>query len=191
MLEMISDPEFSRVVKVDDIGSKEMKIELQAEEPALRGVADRLGLERLNVLTAKITMRRRGQEGIRVNVDFSADLVQSCVMSLKSVPSLVADTFLVICGDEIDELDDTNVAFDPMVDDPPEPIVDGRIDVGELIVQHLSLAMDPYPRAPGVTSADEGSAVENVAEGGDDEETESESPFAVLEGLRVGKDPAQ
>lgn len=188
--EMVADPEFSRFVEVDDIGPKELKFELQAGEPALRGVADRLGLERLNVLTAKVTLRRRGRDGIRVSVDFSADLVQSCVISLESVPSVVTDKFSVICGDETGESDDTNVVIDAMVDDPPEPIVDGRIDVGELIVQHLSLAMDPYPRAPGVI-AEEGGVVENIAVGDSGNEIESESPFSVLEGLRVVKDPGK
>jgi len=31
--------------------------------------------------------------------------------------------------------------------DDPERVVDGLIDVGELVAQHLSLNLDPYPRA--------------------------------------------
>jgi len=34
--------------------------------------------------------------------------------------------------------------------DDPEPIVEGMIDLGELCVQHLSLAINPYPHAEGV-----------------------------------------
>ena len=29
-----------------------------------------------------------------------------------------------------------------------EPIVEDMIEVGDVIVQNLSLALDPYPRAP-------------------------------------------
>ena len=34
-------------------------------------------------------------------------------------------------------------------EDPPDPIVDGRIDLGALAVEFLALALDPYPRKPG------------------------------------------
>jgi uncharacterized metal-binding protein YceD (DUF177 family) len=35
--------------------------------------------------------------------------------------------------------------------DDPEPIINGKIDVGDLVVQHLSLALPQYPRAHGVS----------------------------------------
>ena len=40
----------------------------------------------------------------------------------------------------------------PMLEeeDDPEPLVDGQIDLGELVTQHLSLAIDPYPHKEGV-----------------------------------------
>ena len=44
--------------------------------------------------------------------------------------------------------------------DPPDPIVDGRIDLGAIALEFLVLALDPYPRKPGV-------AFDGVA-GGDD-----------------------
>ena len=30
----------------------------------------------------------------------------------------------------------------------PEPLVGGRLDLGEILAEELSLALDPYPRAP-------------------------------------------
>jgi hypothetical protein len=36
-------------------------------------------------------------------------------------------------------------------DDPPEPIVDGIIDLGAVTLEFLALALDPYPRKPGVS----------------------------------------
>jgi hypothetical protein len=33
--------------------------------------------------------------------------------------------------------------------DPPDEIVDGRIDVGALVCEFLALGVDPYPRKPG------------------------------------------
>ena len=58
--------------------------------------------------------------------------------------------------------------------DPPEPIVDGAIDLGGITLEFLALALDPYPRKPGASF--ESSA-------GD---TGIESPFAALAKLKRG-----
>ena len=42
------------------------------------------------------------------------------------------------------------VELDPLADDPPDDIIDGSIDVGELVAEELALALDPFPRKPGV-----------------------------------------
>jgi len=56
--------------------------------------------------------------------------------------------------------------------DPPDEIVNGRIDLGALTAEFLALGLDPYPRKPGV-SFDETAASDR-----------SDSPFAGLERLR-------
>ena len=35
-------------------------------------------------------------------------------------------------------------------EDPPDPIVDGKIDLGALAAEFFALGLDPYPRKPGV-----------------------------------------
>jgi len=39
------------------------------------------------------------------------------------------------------------LAFDG--EDAPDPIVDGKIDLGALAVEFMALGLDPYPRKPG------------------------------------------
>ena len=36
-----------------------------------------------------------------------------------------------------------------IAEDAPEPLDTPEIDVGELIAQHLALALEPHPRRPG------------------------------------------
>ena len=55
--------------------------------------------------------------------------------------------------------------------EPPDPIVNGRIDLGALTAEFLALGLDPYPRKPGVD-------FEPVASGPES------SPFDVLRRLR-------
>ncbi len=59
-----------------------------------------------------------------------------------------------------------------------DPFSDGVIELGEVVVESLSLALDPYPRKPGVTF-----------EAGDatTEEGKEQSPFAALASLRTEK----
>jgi hypothetical protein len=60
--------------------------------------------------------------------------------------------------------------------DEPEPIVEGRIDLGEAVVQHLAVNLDPYPRAPGARLPDLATEDGPVRE----------NPFAALQRLRDG-----
>ena len=43
---------------------------------------------------------------------------------------------------------------DPTSDEePPEPLVGGKLDLGAVATEFLLLGIDPYPRKPGVTFA--------------------------------------
>jgi uncharacterized metal-binding protein YceD (DUF177 family) len=57
--------------------------------------------------------------------------------------------------------------------EPPDPIVNGRIDLGALAAEFLALGLDPYPRKPGVD-------FEPVASGPES------GPFDVLRRLQDG-----
>jgi hypothetical protein len=61
------------------------------------------------------------------------------------------------------------------VPDPPEPIVDGVIDLGRLATDVLFLAIDPYPRKPDAVFEAPAQTVDPA-----------EHPFAALKGLQTG-----
>ena len=68
--------------------------------------------------------------------------------------------------------------FNAEDEDSPEMVVNGMIDLGEVATQYLSLNLNPYPRAPGVSLAAQ------LAEAGMEVKNR---PFAVLEGLKAEK----
>jgi len=200
-------PEFSRLVQVDAVGKDAAVLSLQANDDECAAVAGRLALQSVAALRAEVSMRRTATGPVRLNVDFSANVVQSCVVTLEAVAATVADRFSVLCdGAQMrgkkgnDGLGD--VFVDPFGEDPVEPLVDGCIDLGELVTQHLSLTLDPYPHVPGI-EADEvmedaaGSRADvslSLAAEGDDADAvlgsdtgpEKANPFAVLQNLRTG-----
>ncbi len=57
-------------------------------------------------------------------------------------------------------------------DDPPEPLVDGMLDLGALAIEFLILGINPYPRKIGVAFA-----APKVEDAG-------EHPFAALQALK-------
>ncbi len=147
--------EFGRLVQVDVVGSDAAALVLQANGDECAAVAGRLELQSIDELRAQVSMRRTAAGLIRLNVDFSANVVQSCVVTLEAVAVTVADRFSVLCDGAQMRGNKGNdgsgeVFVDPFGDDPIEPLVDGYIDLGELVTQHLSLTLDPYPHAPGI-----------------------------------------
>ncbi|MBP7253608.1 MAG: DUF177 domain-containing protein [Alphaproteobacteria bacterium] len=145
--------EFSRIVEVEKIaprGGHSMSI---TAEPAERvAVAKRLGLLELDSLIANLTVERAA-DGVSFTADgtFDADVVQECVVSLTPLSAKLHD---IVAGHFVPPQRLSMTGEPEEIENPlaeiPEPIIDGTIDLGELVVQHLALALDPYPRQPGV-----------------------------------------
>lgn len=175
-------PALTEPLPLDRIGTRTIVVEIDADAEARAALAERFGLLDLASFTAKAGVRRRRDTGwIELRGQLKASVVQACVVSLEPVSSEVEA--------EIDELFDDNpvddnpagdaveIDLDPLAEDP-EPLDGGALDVGEVIAQTLSLAIDPYPRAPGAD-------LETLSETGEvGRETSEDSPFAALAALK-------
>ncbi|HEY4162090.1 MAG TPA: DUF177 domain-containing protein [Dongiaceae bacterium] len=111
-------------------------------------MAARFELPAIDRLEASFNLNRAGNGVIHVRGSIEAEIVQSCVVTLAPVPAQIRETFAVDFSDR-DPGPEEEADFDLDAEDPPEPIKNGHIDLGELAAQQLSLALDPYPRAPG------------------------------------------
>ncbi len=188
-------PEFSRPVKVDAADADGMDLSLDANVAECTALAERLDLWSLSDLRAELSCRRTAEGLIRLNVQFSANVIQSCVVSLDLVTGQIVDRFSVLCeGDGARRSErgagadvDGEFFLDPFGDDPLEPLADGKIDVGELVAQHLSLALNPYPRASGMEGKVDIAYPEYDGDPGGVSE-ERENPFSALAGCRAGKE---
>lgn len=173
-------PEFSRPIALDRIGLKDKSYEISADEKERAALAERLGVPAVKSFDATIRLRlTSGGKIVRLSGHIKAALTQICVVTLEPIPTSVEESFSrlysVEAGDEMEE-----VVVDMEEDDVPDPIEDGHIDMGEAAAEHLALAMDPFPRAPGV-------AFDVPPEFSPEQEAEPElprSPFAELAALR-------
>lgn len=171
------ESEFSRTIRVERIGREEIERRIEAKPDERAALAERLGLASLDLLQADLRLKRLSRGRIAVEGRFEARLTQLCVVSLEPVAAQIEGEFAVEFveagpGPETEAV----VAIDSA--DPPEPIEDGLIDLGEAVVQQLAERIDPYPRAPGadVTWQDEKPAM-----------SEPKRPFAALSALQKGK----
>ena len=174
--EPLPTPEFSRPVNVEGvkIGKSEQTIEATADE--CRKLAERFNLLALDDLSARIRTIRKGQgEAIRISVSghLQAKVTQSCIITLEPVESEIGVDFRTVFDSDVnDRIADCDL--DPEQEDVPEPIVDGIVDLGELMAQVLAVEINPFPRKDGANSS------EMTLESSDS----GANPFAILEKLK-------
>ncbi len=170
---------FSRPLDVATVGDAGVRQTVVADEQERRRVADADGLNGIESLVGEFRLRRDGRWGLSVTGEVKARIRQTCVVTLEEFETDVVEPVdvrfmpsseieaeaarrarvVVASGDEDEQ------------PDLPDPIVNGRIDLGALVGEFLALGLDPYPKKPGTTF------VEPLPPS---EESADVSPFAVL-----------
>lgn len=181
-------PEFSRIIKTDEQVSAKEKLIIEADEKERAALARRFDLVSIDRLSAELTVTSASNGEVTVRGPMSAEITQRCVATLDPVPEMIEDTVEVLFSPHVseedlpsnaDDLDDLSEEELMALLDQPEPLVDGKIDVGEVVAQFLAVAMNPYPRKDG---AELPPVVKTEEEADDD--AERPNPFAQLAGLK-------
>ena len=149
-----ASPEFSRRVQLARLGAREEAYPISAEAGEREALARRFGLISLDRLEAEIRLLRLAGGLVRLSGRFGADVMQACVVSLEPVASSIEEEFTALYG----PAESGKSVMIDLETDEAEPFEGDAIDVGEAVAQHLALALDPYPRAPGAGLAWDGSA---------------------------------
>lgn len=173
---------FSRIFVADDIQrDRSITLDLVASPAECSAVAAELGLEAIHSLKGKLTVLRQARGVLQVEGEVRADIEQMCVVTLEPFESEVVEPVSIKFAPEVApgtpprKVDVAEAVEVSMDEDPPDPIVNGRVDLGAVVVEFLALGLDSYPRKPGV---------EFTPERTDEHEPVAESPFAALAGLK-------
>jgi hypothetical protein len=152
-------------------GGRRDRIEATAEECA--AAAKALELLSLGNLALSYQLRSAAGGRYRLEAELDADVVQACVVTLEPVPSHSHEaTQLDLRADkDADDIDLGPIDIESTVE--PGSLEDGRIDLGRLAFDLLSISLDPYPRKPGVELDDSRAS-----------DAKPDSPFAKLARLR-------
>ncbi|MGH1403328.1 MAG: YceD family protein [Alphaproteobacteria bacterium] len=186
MTDTLNEFEWSHFIDSSPIGERETKIEIDAPADVLENLCKRLKVHSIDSLKACVYLQRNAvNRYVHVKGDIKAELKQCCVITTDPVSEIVHDAFSTWYVEPNKAVSFTKAKRDrlspkekdelPMLEEEedPEMIVDGKIDLGELIVQNLSLALNPYPRV-------EGAAFEQDKEGECAPEGMYDNPFAAL-----------
>lgn len=157
--------------------------ELEASAAERQAMADLAGVR--EILSAQASFDVVPKSGGRVQVTgyVRARVGQTCVVTLDPMESEIDEEVDLIFAPEaevrrladlIEEGQDDEEP--PEVADPPEAIVNGIIDLGRIATDALFLAIDPYPRKPGVVFEAEVTALDP-----------EDHPFAALKALQDNK----
>jgi hypothetical protein len=141
----ITRPELSRRIPVSRIGAAGMEQTIEATAAECRALAGRLQLPAIASLTCHFHLLPPLRGQVAVEAELRAELTRICVVSLEPFETVVAERFTLRFVPEGAEQDD----IDP--ESPDEvPYAGDFIDIGEAAAEQLALALDPYPRMPGI-----------------------------------------
>jgi len=168
----------ARSYNLNRLGQAGDTVEIAASEEERRDLAQFVGVLRIDAFSGRVELKRLSADRFRLDFFLTADICQSCVVTLADVPARVERQFSreLHFNPAPNRGDPKTGPQDiPLEDDVPEEIGSLHYDLALPMVEELVLAIDPYPRAPGVEFKPPGAA-----------EGAPESPFAVLKGLKSG-----
>lgn len=179
---LLSIEGFSHFVDTADLGDSPRRFTFDADQDQRRALARFAGVDGIEALRVEGDVATDGRaRRVRLNIRFTARVIQSCVVTLDPVASCIDERFsLVYTPDAVaDAVDAVEIVVED--DDPPEPLTDRLIDVAAVVGEHLVLAIDPYPRREGAMVPSKYRASPQSAS------EPRENSFSVLQKLKEGR----
>jgi uncharacterized metal-binding protein YceD (DUF177 family) len=176
----MSTPETSELHRPVDMGTlldSGRVVDITASPQECAAIARRLDLIALRDfrVVGRLDVVRRGRI-TSFDARLTAVVTQTCIVTLDPVQASIDEVIEVrlLSQSETRAQQELDIDID---EDDIEITETGIVDVGDIAVQYLALALDPYPRSPGAAE------VVLPVEGADDETTPA-NPFDVLKKLK-------
>ena len=159
-------------VAVDNIPETGLHIEAKAPAEVRAQLVKLANLRDLPHLSAVFDLTRRGG-GVHVAGQVKARVGQTCVVTLEPLENDLDEPINVLFAPRLEVAAKDDGAYRTAGDEePPEPLIEGKVDLGAVATEFLLLGIDPYPRKAGAEFA----AVKTA--------DDSARPFAALEALK-------
>ena len=145
---------FSRVVRVDALPQDGQTVTIEATPAEREALASVFELPAIAALTATLRIEPWGRGGARVTGAVHGEFTQICVVSLEPFPATVDEAVDVQFAPQAAVESRPPAARETLslaAEDEPDPLIDGRIDLGALAAEFFALGLDPSPRTPGAS----------------------------------------
>jgi len=171
---MQNEMAWSYEIELASVPHEGKSFELVPDESTRKRLAEVAGVISVPALKVMLEVRPVGTAGADVSGKLEGVVRQACVVSLEEFDNPVTEGFSVDFAADPGSTAETD--DEEEVEDLPDTIVDGKIDLGALATEFLILAIDPYPRKPGANFAPLPQAEEDSAP--------KPNPFEELSGLK-------
>lgn len=175
---MADDVDWRFSVTVSDLPPGGTEFEMVPDESARSILARRSGVLAVPKLLARVNVRPEGRSAALVEGTLEATVRQICVVSLEPFDNRIEEAISLRFAPGEISASETPQVIEVGAEDPPEPLINGKLDLASVIAEFLTLSVDPYPRRPGAVFSPPGA---------DDSDKES-SAFAALAKLKLDKD---
>lgn len=145
---MTTSFELSRPVQLVNLADgKKITLDIQATEEECNALAKRMEIIALKSLRANLQIRQTHiKENYRIEGRIQAKLVQSCGVTSQPVDEAIDDDFTETLTTSAANLMPEDEPTDD--NDVPVDLIKGdSFDAGEIVVQWLTLLLNPYPRS--------------------------------------------
>ncbi|MGZ5930157.1 MAG: YceD family protein [Rhizomicrobium sp.] len=176
---MSEDLPFVHPYNLNRLGQAGDTVTINATDEERIALARFSDLLHVDSFAGRVELKKTAPNRFRLDFTLTADIRQACVVTLVDVPSHIErrfsrDLHFSPASRRAPELPSAEeVSLDD--EDSPEEISTLHYDLTAPLIEEFLLAIDPYPRAPGVE-------FRPPSEG----DKPPESPFAVLKGLKSG-----
>jgi uncharacterized metal-binding protein YceD (DUF177 family) len=163
-----NDNLLSRPVRTDEFSSEPFQVSLGASDEQRREIAERLDIEDVGRFSADLSITKRVSL-VTVKGSLKADLGRICVVSLEPMRELIEENFTAdFTTEDSGELEGE---FEADLD-APEPIEGDMLNLWDVALEQLVLAMSPHPKIEGATAPEDPGAGAKI------------SPFEALKDLQ-------
>jgi uncharacterized metal-binding protein YceD (DUF177 family) len=177
-MEISETPPFAFEFNLRDLGRGGAEVRVEARGDDLARIAAWADVRGVESFGATVELRKHSATTYSLDALLEADVVQDCIVTLEPVRSHISGQVHreLHLSDRVRTKPGESIPLGTGAgdDEVPEEIDNLVYDLAAPLLEELVLAIDPYPRAPGVEFAAPTEAVAGP-----------ESPFAVLKSLKT------
>ena len=131
---------------VTSVGARGVTVDRAASAAELENLKTELDVLSVEALQARYTIIAQSGRSYLMSGDFTARLIQACVVTLEPVAQNIAESFSVsFCPPG--RITEPEEKERPVLDAPDVEVLSGDvIEAGRVVFELLSAAVDPYPR---------------------------------------------